>query len=86
MTTLNTKEVAERLDTTPKTLRRFLRSEAQAAGGTVGEDTPGKGKRYSFESKEVSKLQKRFQQWRDAQAKAAEARRQAAAETSENEE
>jgi predicted transcriptional regulator len=66
MAELTTKEVAEKLDTTPRTLRKFLRAEAVEAGGTIGEDTPGKGKRYSFETKEVTKLQKRFAAWQAA--------------------
>lgn len=73
MAQLTTKEVAEKLETTPRELRKFLRAEVKADGGKVGEDTPGKGKRYVFEAKEVSKLKKRFEAFNAAKAeKAAE--------------
>lgn len=67
-TTFSTKEVAEKLGTDARTLRKFLRSEVTEAGGTVGEDTPGKGKRYSFESRQIGGLKKRFEQWSTAKA------------------
>lgn len=64
---LNTTEMAEKLGTTPKTLRRFLRADVKASGGEVGVDTPGKGKRYTFEKNEVSKIRKQFAEWQAAQ-------------------
>ena len=61
--TLTVKEVAEQLGTDGRTLRKFLRHEATEAGGTIGEDTPGKGGRYSLEARSVKGLQKRFDLW-----------------------
>ena len=82
--TLTTKEVAEALDTTPKTLRRFIRSDVKSQGGEVGVDTPGKGKRYAFEKGDVPKMLKQFAKWQKAQAEAAAARRAKAAEAEES--
>lgn len=72
MATLTAKEVAEKLETDARTFRKFVRSEVKAAGGEVGVDTPGKGKRYSFESKEISGLKKRFSAWDEARRAAPE--------------
>lgn len=72
MATLTTKETAEKLGTEPRTLRKFLRSEAVEAGGKVGEDTPGKGGRYSLEAKEFRSLQKRFEAWQEAHTRSAD--------------
>lgn len=77
--TLTVKEICEKIGCEPRQFRKFLRKEATEAGGTVGEDTPGKGGRYSFESKEVAKLQRRFAAWN-------EARRTATPEQEEQEE
>jgi hypothetical protein len=68
--TLTVKDVAGELDTEPKTLRKFLRSEVVENGGTVGVDTPGKGRRYSFEAEEVEDLRARFEAWLEAKAPA----------------
>ena len=65
---LTTKDLAEDFGVSTKTLRRFLRSQVVASGGTVGEDTPGKGKRYSFEKTEVPKIRKDFKAWSKKQA------------------
>lgn len=67
--TLTVKEVAEKLGTDGRTLRKFLRHEAVEAGGQVGTDTPGKGKRYAIPANEVSKMHKRFESWAEAKAK-----------------
>ena len=72
MATFTTKEAAEKLGTEPRTLRKFLRSETVEAGGTVGEDTPGKGGRYSLEAKEFRSLQKRFNAWSEAHTRSAD--------------
>lgn len=55
-----TTELATALDTTPRTLRKFLRSEGQGVG---------KGSRYALPStkREVNALNKRFTAWREAQ-------------------
>ena len=81
---LTTAEVAAELDTTPKTLRRFLRADVKANGGQVGVDTPGKGKRYSFEKGEISKMRKQFVKWQKAQADLRAERAAKAAEEAEN--
>lgn len=54
--TLTVKEVAEEIGTTGRLLRRFIRSLVVEAGGKVGEDTPGKGKRYAFSREEADEL------------------------------
>jgi hypothetical protein len=64
--TLTVKDIAGVLEVEPKTLRKFLRSEVVENGGTVGVDTPGKGKRYSFEEEEVVAIVERFHAWADA--------------------
>jgi hypothetical protein len=72
MATLTTKEAAEKLGTEPRTLRKFLRSETVENGGTVGEDTPGKGGRYSLEAKEFRSLKKRFDAWSEKRVRSAD--------------
>lgn len=64
MAQLTTAQVAEKLDTTPRTLRKFLRADAKVTGA----DTPGKGSRYAIEGKQVPALAKRFAKWSEAQA------------------
>lgn len=57
-TTLTTSELADRLDTDPRTLRKFLRSE-------VSPITPvGKGNRYTVEARKVNAVKKRFVAWK----------------------
>jgi len=73
MATMTTKEAAEKLGTNPRTLRKFLRAATVEAGGTIGEDTPGKGGRWSLEVKDFRSLQKRFDGWVEAKTKADEA-------------
>lgn len=68
--TLSVKEVADKLDTDPRTLRKFLRKEVKDAGGTIGEDTPGKGGRYAIEAKAVAGIRKRFAAFQVAEAEA----------------
>lgn len=63
-----TSEVAEKFGTTPRTLRKFLRSDARAAG--QGDTLPGKGSRYAIEGKALAPLKKRFGAWQVAQAEA----------------
>ena len=52
----NTTELAAALNTTPRTLRKFLRSDGQGVG---------KGSRYSLPTskREVAALAKRFNEW-----------------------
>lgn len=59
--TLTVKEVALEIGTTGRLLRRFIRSEVVDAGGTVGEETPGKGGRYSFTRDEADELIERYE-------------------------
>ena len=63
----NTTELAATFETTPRTLRKFLRADAKAQGIA----TPGKGSRYSLPTgkREVQALRKRFDAWGAAQAK-----------------
>jgi hypothetical protein len=53
---LNAKEVALKLDTTPRTLRKFLRSDEAV-------ESPGKGGRYAIEARKVNALKRRFDDW-----------------------
>lgn len=59
--TLTVKQVALEIGTTGRLLRKFIRSEVVADGGTVGEDTPGKGRRYAFSRDEADELIERFE-------------------------
>lgn len=62
MIMMTTTELADAFDTTPRTLRKFLRSDAS------GIEAVGKGSRYSLPSskRELNTLSKRFTAWRDA--------------------
>ena len=71
-TTLTVKEIAEKIGTDGRTLRKFLRHEAVEAGKVVGEDTPGKGGRYSIEANKVAGLTKRFTAWQEAHTRSAD--------------
>jgi predicted transcriptional regulator len=65
MATITTTDLAAELETTPRTLRKFLRADAKVKGT----ETPGKGSRYAIEKREVRALAKRFADWTAAQAK-----------------
>lgn len=56
---MTTTDLAAEFDTTPRTLRKFLRSNES------GIDAVGKGSRYSLPSskREVASLRKRFDAW-----------------------
>jgi predicted transcriptional regulator len=56
---MTTTEIATAIDTTPRTLRKFLRAEGAGVG---------KGSRYALPSskREVESLRKRFTAWEDA--------------------
>lgn len=57
--TLTSAELAARLETTPKRLRRFLRSDDSPV-------TPvGKGNRYTIEARQVRQLKKLFISWQN---------------------
>lgn len=82
MATITPTELAEEIGTTPRTVRKFLRSE-QGKGTKVG-----KGARWAIEKREVAALKKRFTKWFADEAKARAERataRAAAAETAANE-
>ena len=68
--TLNTAELAARLETTPRTLRKFLRDDARANDLPIA----GKGARWSIEARKVASLRKRFGAWSKAQEEARKAR------------
>ena len=55
-----TAAVAEKLDTDPRTLRKFLRSD-QGMNSKVG-----KGKRWAIEGKEIAPLKIKFIAWLEA--------------------
>jgi predicted transcriptional regulator len=59
MATITATELAADLEVTPRTVRKFLRADA-AANGTP---TPGKGARYSIDSRKVPALKRRFNEW-----------------------
>lgn len=63
---MTTTELAAAIDTTPRTLRKFLRSEGAGVG---------KGSRYALPSskREVASLSKRFAEWDAARTPAPEA-------------
>lgn len=55
-TILNCKDIAIKLDTDTRTLRKFLRSDDRI-------ESVGKGGRYSIELKEMRSLTTRFKKW-----------------------
>lgn len=59
-----------------RTLRKFLRDDTTAKGGTIGIDTPGKGGRYSLDltKRDITAIKKRFAAWLIAQEEAKAAR------------
>jgi hypothetical protein len=59
MTTYTPKEIAVKLGTDPKTLRKFLRSDASG----VADQAPGKGSRWSIEANAVRGMKSRFTKW-----------------------
>lgn len=61
MSTMTTTEIAASLETTPRELRKFLRSEGKGVG---------KGSRYALPAskRELNALAKRFTAWSEAKA------------------
>lgn len=78
MAQFTTTEVAEKFGTTPKTLRKFLRTDAR--GRDAADSLPGKGSRYAIEGKDLKSLQGRFNKWQAAEAQARADRAAKAAE------
>ena len=76
MATITPTELAAKLDTDPRTTRKFLRSI------TPKEDQPGKGSRWAIEKRDVRSLQAKFKKFEAAEA-AAKAERLAAKEAAE---
>lgn len=76
---LTAREVAERLDTDPKTFRVFLRANAIPKSDETG--------RYEFRAGDVAKLKKQFTAWTEHRAEAraaAKAAKEAATPTPED--
>lgn len=67
MAAITTAELATALETTPRTLRKFLRSDAS------GVDSVGKGSRYTIEKAQVRSLKAKFAKWTAETAKVDEA-------------
>jgi len=72
----NTSQVAEALETDARTLRKFLRAELGEGKAVVG-----KGKRYSFEAKDIKVLKPKYEEWVAARAAQVEDAPDEAAET-----
>lgn len=68
MSTLTTAEVAAEFDTTPRTLRKFLRADAR--NRDAADTLPGKGSRYALERKALKGMRTRFNKWQAAEAQA----------------
>ena len=68
MAQFTTTEVAEKFETTPRTLRKFLRADAK--NREVADTLPGKGSRYAIEGRDLQAMKKRFKKWSEAEAKA----------------
>lgn len=81
MAQFTTTEVAEKFDTSTRTLRKFLRADAREQG--TADSLPGKGARYSIEGKALAPMKKRFATWQVAQAEERKARAEKAVEVAE---
>lgn len=64
---LNTRELADQLDTDPKTLRRFFRSPESPV------DRVGQGNRYIIERRQLAKLRREFTAWKSSHTRQANA-------------
>lgn len=82
MAQFTTAQVAEKFDTTPRTLRKFLRADARA--NDAGDTLPGKGSRYAIEGSQLKGLRSRFNAWQVEQAKERAARAAKAADEAQN--
>lgn len=81
MTAFTTAEVAEKFDTNPRTLRKFLRADAR--NRDAADTLPGKGSRYTIEGKALKGLNARFIKWTAAEAAARAERAQIAADAAQ---
>lgn len=75
MAQFTTAQVAEKLSTTPRNLRKFLRADAKNRDAV--DTLPGKGSRYMIEGRDLAGLKKRFATWTEAQAPKVEAEAEA---------
>lgn len=66
MATINISTLAETLDATPRTVRKFMRDV------TPTEEHPGKGARWTIEKREVRSLKSKFARWSEERAREAE--------------
>lgn len=55
MATIDVKDLAAQLETSPRTVRKFLRAV------TPQEDQPGKGGRWQIEKRDIRSLKKKFE-------------------------
>lgn len=53
-TTMSTKDIASQLDTTPRSLRKFLRKQGLGVG---------QGSRYAFDPEDLDQLRERYAAW-----------------------
>lgn len=60
MATITPAEFAQKLGSDPRTVRKFLRSEAGMNSRV------GKGSRWALESKQIASLTKKFRKWDEA--------------------
>ena len=81
MTAYTTAEVAEKFETSTRTLRKFLRADAR--NRDVADTLPGKGGRYSIEGKALKGLNSRFIAWKAEEARKAAERAQENAKAAE---
>jgi hypothetical protein len=51
-------DLAADLNMTPKNVRKHWRAYVRANGGTIGQDTPGKGKRYDLDARTYAAFKK----------------------------
>jgi hypothetical protein len=64
---LTTKDLAEELETDPKTLRKFLRSQESPV-------TPvGQGNRYTIDGRTARSIRKAFRTWQEAHTRSTQA-------------
>jgi hypothetical protein len=59
MATITPKEFAQKVQSDPRTVRKFFRSLDQV-------ESPGKGGRYAIEAKQVKSLTTKFNAWNEA--------------------
>lgn len=63
MANVSAKDVAEHIGVSPKAFRRFMRAYVTSKGGSVGQDTPGRGGRYSFDEGALDNIALAYRAW-----------------------